>query len=543
MGHSGSSQIAVLPAAQCPASFDPTGFAGFGYLLGPPGPGQQSQLGADPANARRLLATLSRALPVGNGYWSAPLRPDAEADDNPGIPSGYTYLLQLVAHDTVQSSLPFWAAAGLGLASRNLRAAPMLLDTLYGGGPNAAAVAYSARGNSTADRTLLRVGRFLSMKTGKAPRPDECPFRDLARINLWASDQVQAANFDDPFITCVADTRNDDNLVLAQLVALFASVHNLLAGRLDCARPEAVFGYAQVATRRLYHAIVERDLLPRLLHPAIMAALTGRSADDGRWLWQGPAVPLEFTHGAFRVGHAMVRRQYRFNAIPEAGSLSIDMAMNGGTYRAETRLPLRETWLVDWSQFFDLAPGGGPNLSRRLAPTQSALDAPSLFKSNDVEQPETLSLRDMLSAALARTWHVDAALERIVAHGGYALPPAWPWNDQGRRRESIRGWLATRCRTGVLAATDIDALAADPPLPLFVLLEAALDPEIDGRHLGPLGSIIIGEVIGRSIALARQGDRASEEAAKAAFGASFWDEMGDVVSMPSLIEFARRNAA
>ena len=95
-----------------------------------------------------------------------PLRAQLDADDNPFIPSGYTYLLQLVAHDAVQTSVPFWAAAELGLASRNLRSSPLVLDTLYGGGPNASTVAYQVAGKSAADRTVLRLGRYQSMTTG-----------------------------------------------------------------------------------------------------------------------------------------------------------------------------------------------------------------------------------------------------------------------------------------------------------------------------------------------------------------------------------------
>lgn len=539
MSHGGSSRQGVdaQGLATCPHAFEPTGF---GYLLGPPKPQQRSRRGENPAEAHRLLTALARALPPTGQYWRTSLREGVDADDNPFIPSGYTYLLQLVAHDAVQTSVPFWAAAQLGLGSRNLRSSPLVLDTLYGGGPNAATVAYRMSGDATGDRTQLRVGRFPSMVTGKAAGPEECPFRDLARINLWPTDVVQTANFDDPFVTCVADVRNDDNLVLMQLVALFANLHNAIAGRLRDARPEAAFGYAQVAMQRIYHAVIEQDLLPRVLHPDVLATLHGRSPGDGRWLWRGDAVPLEFTHGAFRIGHAMVRKDYVFNALPEAGTLSIGIAMSGGTNWAETRVPLRETWLVDWSRFFELSPGVVPrNLSRRFSPSQSALDEAGLFKSNDKEQPETLSLRDMLSAALARSWSVDAMVDAILAQNRNALPATWAWRDAGRRHAEIRGWLSTHC--GTLTQADIDTIAEDPPLPLFVLLESALDAQVAGRHLGPLGSIIVGEVIGRSVARQRRALQTTQHAAKAALGAEFWSEIVAVTSMPALIEFAQRH--
>jgi hypothetical protein len=540
MSHSGSSRDGVLPAAlaKCPHAFEPAGFPGFGYMLGPPGAGQRSWLGENPAEAHRLLLALSHALPPCAEYWQAPLQRGVALDDNPFIPSGYTYLLQLVAHDVVQTSVPFWAAAQLGLASRNLRSSPLLLDTLYGGGPNSGTVAYRADGYSAADRTMLRLGRYQSMATGKAATAAECPFRDLARINLYlASGQgVQTANFDDPLVTCIADSRNDDNLVLAQLVALFANVHDAIAGRLAGARPEAVFGYAQVAMQRIYHAIVLQDLLPKLLHPSVLASLRGRAAGDQHWLWRTDKMPLEFTHGAFRVGHAMVRQSYHLNT-QLADPLSIRDTLKIGGNQAEMRYPLHQAWLVQWSRFFQMPAAAAPNLSRRISPTRSALDEAGLFLSNDTAQPESLSLRDMLSAALARTWRVDALLCCIQKQGPDPIPADWIFRSAGQRREAIRAWLKTRG----LAGADIETLSADPPLPLFVLLESALDPAIGGRHLGPLGSIIIGEVIARSIARERQRLEAMECAAQAAFDPAFWGEMTAITSMPGLIDFADRH--
>jgi hypothetical protein len=285
----------------------------------------------------------------------------------------------------------------------------------------------------------------------------------------------------------------------------------------------------------IYHAIIAQDLLPRLLHPS-MRALSDRPAGDRRWLWRSHGIPMEFTHGAFRVGHAMVRRTYRFNH-QAAGTVTILQSLNLGESLAEMRGPLGETWVIDWSQFFGQAPS--VNLSRRLSPTQSALDAQSLFRTSDPSQPENLSLRDMLSAALARNWQVDALLEQIRAEDDTAFPSNWAWLDKNRRRNEIGDWLSTRCTPGFLNQTQISTLAEDPPLPLFVLLESALDPAIEGRHLGPLGSLIVGQVIGRSIARERQRLALMENAARDAFEPVFWNRIRAIASMPALIAFAQ----
>lgn len=531
MGHGGSSQPGgdSQGLASCPHAFDPTGFD---YLLGPPAPGQRSRLGEDPAEAHRLLAALAVALPPAKEYWMTALPGAPQPDDNPFIPAGYTYLLQLVAHDMVQTSVPFWVAAPLGLGSRNLRSSPLSLDTLYGGGPGAAALAYRNGRNATEDRAFLRVGRFKGTTA-----PVGYPAHDLARFNYGGSN-VEIANFAEPYITCAADPRNDDNLILAQLVALFASVHNSITRRLSGSRPEAMFGYAQAAMQGIYHSIIQHDLLPRLLHPDVSGALRERSADDGDWLWRTDAVPLEFTHGAFRIGHAMVRPNYTFNDTNSA--LGIETVLDGDKFKGETRLAVRSNWTIDWAHFFNLQPGIPINHSRRLSPTRSVLDPQDSFDPNDTTKPKALVLRDHMSAALARTWRVDALLDNILAHNNNPIPAGWRWRDLGQRRSDIHGWLSTRCAG--LTAADIATLATDPPLPLFVLLEAALDDRIEGRHLGPLGSAIVGEVIGRSLNRQRRRSKAALDAATAAFDPVFREDMATIRSMPSLIEFAGRHA-
>ena len=55
--------------------------------------------------------------------------------ENPFIPSGYTYLLQFVAHDLVHSAIPLSVAGGLGRGTTNARRMPLRLETLYGSGP------------------------------------------------------------------------------------------------------------------------------------------------------------------------------------------------------------------------------------------------------------------------------------------------------------------------------------------------------------------------------------------------------------------------
>src|SRR5204862_8100720 len=109
----------------------------------------------------------------------------------------------------------------------------------------------------------------------------------------------------------------------------------------------------------------------------------------------------------------------------------------------------------------------------------------------------------LLGATLAGMWSVDALIAEIAARRPdfVALSPLL--DDRAFRVEQLRQWLGSASAAyGGLTPADIETLANDPPLPFFVLFEAMQQPQ-EGRHLGPLGSIIIAEVIFGTLASAR----------------------------------------
>jgi hypothetical protein len=106
----------------------------------------------------------------------------------------------------------------------------------------------------------------------------------------------------------------------------------------------------------------------------------------------------------------------------------------------------------------------------------------------------------------------------------------------------LRDWLAASPTYGKLTAADIETLSNDPPLPFFVLFEAMQQPE-GGRHLGPLGSILVAEVIFGALASARlpHGDLpiAGQLAGLAAnyYPTNVFSEIPDIEDMAQLVEF------
>jgi hypothetical protein len=96
-----------------------------------------------------------------------------------------------------------------------------------------------------------------------------------------------------------------------------------------------------------------------------------------------------------------------------------------------------------------------------------------------------------------------------------------------------------------LTSDDIETLANDPPLPLFILFEAMQQPEAPGLRLGPLGSIIVSEVIfgaleHNQISITRNADSLGE--ALAAISAQYYptnvfEDVPEIAGMDQLIEF------
>lgn len=510
-------KLPTFPAQPSGAGpIDPKNFTGFSYLFGLPPAASRTTIGQDPATAREILHALHLLLPL------------AQPRDNFAIPAGYTYLLQFLAHDLVETTVEFWAAADAGLPSRNMRDEALALDTLYGGGPAACPVAFAPAGPLVDLRTKLRLGRI-----GDADRlglQGGCPFRDLARLKETTA--APPSNLDDPSQVYLADARNDDNTLVSQITVLFSVLHNAIADRLDGLSAQARFTHASVAVLTMYHQVIARDLMARLLHPRVFPVLYQKlAAGSGPWLWQGQGIPLEFSHGAFRVGHAMVRPFYQLNATTRI----IPEELMGGPVIGDTvRRPLPASWIVEWARFFEL--GMVPNYAMKLGIRQQMpVDFDALFAPVAPNSPPELTMRDWLSAANARTWRADALIDQVRAH----YPDA-PFLPAGAIRQWLDGLVAAAPRGTAAAATvaaNAGLLATDLPLPLYVLLEAQLDPVGDGQWMGPLGSVIVGEVIFRHLAM--QQDKMADlvPRAQAALGGT-WDKVRAVGSMPDLVRLA-----
>jgi Animal haem peroxidase len=510
-----ASLVTLEAAADAAARVNATA-PGFRHFLGTPRPSQRFKVnGIDPLSApahlprvRALMNRLSRRMDA-EIQWPSHADASLERWENPRIPSGYTYLLQFVAHDLVHSAIPLSVAGMLGAGTANARRTPLQLETLFGSGPVGSPFVYALDAPNDDRRTKLRLGRMRwkdkSVEAG-------CPFRDIARApaeNVTGIDRSIAGHRVALTEALVADPRNDDHAIMSQLTALFALLHNSLIDLIR--RREPATGHnarlgaaytrflcARGALTSIYHNILRKDLMRRVIHPAIYAAYSvpnpdfidrpgnaGRS-DDG---WQ---IPIEFSHGAFRFGHAMVRPEYHINDL---STHDLNNTLEKSSANDPVNMPLDSSWIVRWSRFFEIN-GSRPNFSRRIGPYLSdGLGNDQIFPAFDETDRVGLLYRDLFGAAIAGLWSVDALIAEIAVRRPRFISMSRLLADRAWRVSQLRDWLASAPVYGGLTVEDIETLSNDPPLPFFILFEAMHQPDAKGMRLGPLGSIIVSEVI------------------------------------------------
>lgn len=375
--------------------------------------------------------------------WTKRINVARDPDTQEGsIPGGYTYLGQFVAHDLVPGN------------NAGRRVLPRLnLDSVYGNGLE----------------FLDQDGRF---RLGVADPSQGDKVVDLARKVAGVFVSIPGADG----VAFIADARNDENVIIAQIHLMFQKIHNDLFDRL---RTSIGSRLASDAARRmnvyLFHRLLIDDFLPRIMAPKVSDFLLLRGE---RFLIPGQltAVPPEFSGAAFRFGHSMVRQRY---TLRYGRSFTLDELLARGRGIAPEKA-------IDWDALFGAA---GPNMANcfdlEVAPALSRVNTPSHGIMNLAKANIVASI-GLGSGAQIHDWLIKSP-DRLK----FALMGIRSITDQ-----DIREVTGVRVR-------DL------PPMPLWIylLIEAMchqkfvqrgeLEPtsRFPGRTLGPLASLIIGEVV------------------------------------------------
>lgn len=426
-------------------------------------------------------------------------RPGARSD----IPAGATYLAQFAALD---------------LARHGAESPRLDLGVVYGDGPRRDAACYQVPATPGEPRTLLRVGRVRP----KASAPAWGALRDLPRVACPHLDAHAAGGRTE---VLVPDARTDANLVLGQIHVLWSLLHNAAVTRLsDRMEPAAAFETARRVVRGVYRDVVRADVLGTWLMPRFRA----RYATAAPVLLSGAGLraPREFMAGVGRLGHGLVREIYAINDSREVVGLRT-LLRHTGTGRPH-KMPLTEGWLVDFSRFFEIG-SPAPQYARAIGPHVARPFAPGV--EGAAGTAECLVLRDLIACTRGGLRPVRSLISRAALVEPRLFEGCFA-EDETVWRTAVAEWLSD---TG-LGAGEIEGLAGDPPLTLFLMLEAEADT--GGRTLGALGSVLMGETLAAALAAAEdasEDDPALAAARRAVFGATV------PASMAGLVRFLQRH--
>ncbi|WDE05287.1 hypothetical protein SG34_029035 [Thalassomonas viridans] len=396
------------------------------------------------------------------------------------IESGYAYLAQFIAHDMTElkieesdkhkSHIPLHAL-------QQLRTPPLELDSVYGKGFNDPDI-----------RVDKATGK---MRLGPTYDADNVPQEenDLPRTK--------------DLTPKIKDKRNDGHLILAQLHLQFLKLHNVFVDKIkklypkshwtaetlfNKARHECILHYQQVVLYDFLYAISDRKSWDYIIARDNKSLWDPVYAEEGR-------MPLEFSGACFRFSHSMVRRRYAVNNKMGHVDLNILAGLTGrGGMKKSQEQPngkgLPDDAVIDWSMYFKM-PGIKPrvfnstekiNLSITLKPPGRRaphISETDLLRGNQLSLPDGQTLVKHITSQHPHLKDL-IGLELLSPD---ELNPEMDIYDNGNSRKKK-----------VLDAAG-KKYGFDQKTPLWYYVLAESQCRNRGHTLGPLGSIVIAEVI------------------------------------------------
>ena len=467
-----------------------------------------------------LLKALGRAMlenePVQGG--------ELEATGNSTIPPVYTYWGQFIDHDITlntdsnksvsditQSDLAPLTPTFVTTHLRNGRQPALNLDSLYGDGPTFPnGPATEAANMYTADLALklsdITVGQGIP---GDMIDPVGDLQRDLFRDQTLADDpntpDVDAA------VAVIGDSRNDENLIVAQLHVAFAKFHNAVLAAVRAqpgapTDPAALFARVRQLVTWHYPWLVVHDYLKTVTQTGVVdkVLLGGNKAYAPR---NGdPYMPLEFSVAAFRFGHSMVRGFYDYNrnfgrknggpgVVAPFATFGQIFAFTGSARALDgsgepapfsgtglTTLPFN--WVIEWDRFVDKGAVRPDHFARRI----DTRLAPPLFDMLNQIGPNEGGFPIVIRELLTRL-----AVRNLLRGYSLCLPTGQAVAEELGIPPLSRGQLRSGNTASFNQVLRDGGFEQATPLWYYVLKEAEV--LANGNSLGPVGSRIVAETL------------------------------------------------
>jgi hypothetical protein len=288
-------------------------------------------------------------------------------DENPNslLTSGVTFVGQFIDHDITFDTTPIDLQLADPDATSSFRTPRYDLDSVYGLGPVSNPQFYDPKDPVK----FLIPSRTYSGPINTNNGPITVGAGSVPAIT------VEDVPRDSTGKAIIADGRNDQHVMIAQIHVAFMKFHNKLVDYVRSLRvPSAsVFESARRLARWHYQWIIIHDYLPRIVGQATADAVykdVAGGAPSINIKYYKPAnpndrafMPVEYSVAAFRFGHSITRPRYTIQdikdntgkvlgsvkAVPLFGDSPTDNNLNGSR-EIPARLKLQ------WSKFFN-APG------------------------------------------------------------------------------------------------------------------------------------------------------------------------------------------
>jgi hypothetical protein len=385
---------------------------------------------------------------------STMLDPNARGPVNGSrVPAGMTYFGQFIDHDiTLDATSQLGTTTDLNTL-QNQRSSYFDLDSCYG----------------LNNEYLNAQGLF-----------------DIGANSIGEADLLR--NADD--IAIIADTRNDENIIISQLHLAFLKFHNRVFADVKAANPnftlQEMIDAAKQIVVNFYQWLVIHEFLPSICgkYYSRLFDEMGVPIISPQIRAMFPNMPIEFSGALYRMGHSMVRDAYyvnkNFDTFPIFSPTLAPPLITAQDLRGS--IPLPSNFSIDWSMYYPMAFSKGFQVAERFDPfiNQTLFNLPTTV-ANKPSLPELNLLR-------GKSYGLPSGQDLARAFG---LP-------ESEILTRTKGNLIIQTQNmPVITANDLHHLETvfGDACPLFYYGLKDNHVNGNGEHLGPLSSKVIGETI------------------------------------------------